>query len=149
MNFQPNKETSIYEESQSKNNDELLKLLNIHHIDKNKYIISTLPDFYEPDNLVENYISFDKICPICLNILVNPINCSLNKNSHSFCKKCIDINLQKSNKCPICKKFFEYKINKDIENLLNDLYFKCSFYREGCNKIINYSEYFSHLNNCK
>ena len=32
---------------------------------------------------------------------------------------------------------------------MKGLYFKCNFYREGCNKIINYLEYFSHLNNCK
>ena len=43
MNFQPNKEINICEDSQSENNDELIKLLNNHYIDKNKYIISTLP----------------------------------------------------------------------------------------------------------
>ena len=149
MNCHSNKETDINLDNQIDYNDELIKLLKKYHIDKNKYIISSLPDFYEPDNLIAQSTYFDLICPICLNILINPINCSINKNSHSFCKKCIDIHLQKTNICPICKNIFEYKINKDIEKLLNSLFFKCNFNKKGCNKIINYSEYFNHLNNCE
>ena len=91
----------------------------------------------------------DLICPICLNILINPINCSDKKNSHSFCKKCINKYLKEKNKCPICKNFFEYKINKEINNLLYNLSFNCLFKNEGCNYIISYVRYFKHINNCK
>ena len=64
--------------------------------------------------------------------LENPINCS----DHSFCKECIDKYLKENNKCPICKNNFEYKINNDIINLLNKLFFKCKFKSDGCNDIL-------------
>ena len=135
---------------QSPINYELNDLLKRYHIDKNKYLISTLPVIYDCDNLVENNNNvFDLVCPICLNILQNPKSCSLNNNSHSFCKVCIDKHLKKSNNCPICKSIFKYKINKEIDKILHNLLFKCNFYKEGCTKIISYSEYLNHLNKCE
>ena len=103
------------------------------------------------DNLItenENN-SYDFICPICLNILNNPINCLPNNNSHSFCKKCIDEYLKINNKCPICKNIFEYLTNDNVSKELNKLKLKCLFYKEGCPKQINYSEYFNHINSCE
>ena len=104
---------------------------------------------YNSENLIGKENKKDFICPVCLEVLKNPISCSGNKNSHSFCKDCIDKYLKQNNKCPSCKLIFEYKINNDIYNELNKLFFQCEFKNEGCNAIISYSEYLNHINNCK
>ena len=104
---------------------------------------------YNPENIINKTNIEDLICSICYNILNNPISCSDKKNCHSFCKECIDIFLKENNKCPICKLIFEYKINNNLINELNNVSFKCSFKNEGCNEILFYSEYLNHYYNCK
>ena len=76
-----------------------------------EYIKQRIIQYYCPDNIISQEIIEDLICPICLCVLKEPINCSDNKNSHSFCKECIDKYLKENNKCPTCKLIFEYKIN--------------------------------------
>ena len=115
----------------------------------NKYIKRNPKLFYDSDNVIEKDNIEDLICPICFNILNNPISCSNNKNSHSFCKECIDQYIKGNNKCPTCKINFGYKINKELNDLLNNLSFECLFKKEGCNDILFYSEYLNHINNCK
>ena len=114
-----------------------------------KYIKKNQLEYYDQYNLIDKRNDEDLICPICYYILKEPINCSDKKNSHSFCKKCIDKYLEERNKCPICKLNFEYKINNEIYNKLNKILFECMFKNEGCNEIISYSEYLNHINNCK
>ena len=104
---------------------------------------------YNPENIIDKKNKEDLICYICYNILNNPISCSDKTNSHSFCKECIDIFLKDNNKCPLCKLKFEYKINNNLKNELNNLSFKCPFKNEGCNEILFYSEYLNHIINCK
>ena len=79
-----------------------------------KYIKTNEIILYNIDNLIEKENKEDLICPICFFVLNNPISCSDKKNSHSFCKECIDNYLRESNKCPTCKLKFEYKINIKI-----------------------------------
>ena len=122
-------------------------------IEKNKnfeqYIHPYEIKSYCIDNLIDKEKAKDLICPICLQLLVNPINCSEEINSHSFCKECIDKYLKEKNKCPICQLNFKYIISHKTIDELNSLYFQCVFEKEGCNKIVSYSEYFNHINNCK
>ena len=114
-----------------------------------KYIKINQIEDYSQDNLIDKKNSEDLICPICYCILKEPINCSDKKNSHSFCKECIDKNIQENNnKCPLCKLNFEYKNNNEINIKLSKLIFKCLFKDEGCNNIIKYSDYLDHINNC-
>ena len=132
------------------NQDDLKYLLNKYQIDKNKYKdFNTNIYFYNRDNVIQNDNILDLLCPICYNILKDPKFCSSNKNSHYFCKECIDKYLEQNNNCPICKNNFEYKIKNEFEKLLHKLDFKCLFYNEGCTKIINYLEYYNHINECK
>ena len=84
----------------------------------NKYIERNLKVFYNRENVIKKDNTEDLICPICFYILKNPISCSNNKNSHSFCKECIDEYLKENNKCPMCKLNFEYKINNELNNIL-------------------------------
>ena len=114
-----------------------------------KYIKKTSISVYKRENVIEKDNIEDLICPICFYILKNPISCSNNKNSHSFCKECIDEYLKENNKCPICKLNFEYKINNELNNILNKLSFECLFKNKGCKDILSYSEYLNHINNCK
>ena len=53
------------------------------------------------------------------------------------------------NNCPICKKTFEYKTNKEKENLLSQIKTKCPFVNNGCKEIIFYSDFNNHAKNCK
>ena len=133
----------------SNQKNDLSILLKKYNIDKNKLIIPiTELNFYNIENVVNNDKLFDLQCPICLNILKEAKSCSTNKKSHSFCKECIDLYLKENNNCPICKHIFEYKSNDEINKLLNKIKFKCLFYKEGCDKIINYIEYFNHISKC-
>ena len=117
-------------------------------VDNNQYIkYNTNYLFYNREDLVDD--NEDLICPICLFILKNPVNCSDSQNSHSFCKECIDKYLSENTTCPICKNMFEYKKNEDKNKSLDKLFFKCRFKTEGCNDIIPYSEYLNHIKECK
>ena len=64
------------------------------------------------------------ICPICLDILKNPISCNSTKKSHSFCEECINKSLENNDKCPLCRQEFEFGINKKVEKILQKLKFK-------------------------
>ena len=97
----------------------------------------------EGNKYVENLI-----CPICLNILRNPINCNFTKKSHSFCEECINKSLENNDKCPLYRQEFEFGINKKVEKLLKKLKFKCIYAEEGCPKILDYSIYFKHIDKC-
>ena len=77
--------------------------------------------FYRIENLIDKDDIEDLICPICLQILGNPVCCSDKINSHCFCKDCIDEFLKEKNNCPVCKLIFEYKNNKNIIDKLNIL----------------------------
>ena len=145
----------IYEclEYNKKNDNYNLNLLTKNkEIDIEKYItpIHKFCFYYEENVIINNndINLIDLICPICYNILNNPICCSLKNNCHYFCKICIDEHLKSKNTCPLCKCFFEYKTNTKINEYLGQFYFKCIFNKEGCKEILNYFEYFNHIKKC-
>ena len=126
----------------------LYYLINKYNTDKKDFTLPPLYiDLYNQDNVILNS-NYDLNCPICFNIIKDPKSCSSKKNAHSFCKKCIDLYLYENDKCPICKNKFEYKDNPQLLKLLNQLTFKCVYKNEGCNKILKYSEYINHINQC-
>jgi len=78
-------------------------------------------------------------CPICLNILISPVQCNIcNK---CFCKMCIDNYANSKNVCPFRCENPLYNPNKFVDNVLAILKFKCS---NGCDKIIKYEELEKH-----
>jgi len=122
-------------------------LLNEYKIDKYKYInCKSNVNYYDREKLSEKDIDISNlICPICNYILKQPRFCSSNNNSHSFCKEWIDKYLETNNNCSICKNNFENKSKNEFENELRKLEFKCVFYKEGCNEVVKYYEYFNHI----
>ena len=130
--------------------NDLNYLLEKYHINKDNYISSNIDIFsYNSNNVVENQNIIDLICPICFNLLKYPISCSSNNICHTFCKECIDKYLIEKKTCPICKQNFEYKENIEIEKILKKINFKCLFQKEGCTKIMKYSEYLNHIKECE
>lgn len=70
------------------------------------------------------------LCPICLNLLIEPVKIECN---HMFCYTCLDELMDNSNKeidfkCPMCrenlKKNFNLKIDKTLENQIKNLFAK-------------------------
>ena len=126
----------------------LSQLFNRYHIERNKYLaIVYIDKIYNPENAINNNNILNLICPICSNIFKFPKGCSSKNNSHFYCKECIDEYLKHYEGCPDCKKNFEYKSNDKIDELLNNIYFRCKY--RGCQKTLNYSEYLKHINECK
>ena len=78
-------------------------------------------------------------CPICLNILMFPVQC--NKCNKCFCKICIDNYANSKSICPFRCDNPLYNPNKFVENVLAILQFKC---KNGCDKIIKYEELQKH-----
>ena len=78
-------------------------------------------------------------CPICLNILFNPVQCNIcNK---CFCKLCIYSYKDSRIKCPFRCENPKYLENKFVNNVLAILKFKC---KNGCEQIINYENLEKH-----
>ena len=78
-------------------------------------------------------------CPICLNILISPVQC--NKCNKCFCKICIDNYANSKSVCPFRCENPLYNPNKFVENVLAILKFKCT---NGCGKIIKYEDLRNH-----
>lgn len=91
------------------------------------------------EQLSENHktIGNDKICSICLEIVLNPVMCS--KCENLFCNDCITKFLKNSNKCPNRCFFIEKEKNRMLKNILDILEFKCFYFKNGCSKIIPYA----------
>jgi hypothetical protein len=84
-------------------------------------------------------------CPICYNILENPV--MEPTNQHTFCYDCI---LRcDTKKCPICKAHIpELKKPTVIIKLLETIERKCNYNAEGCPFEGDYTAYKSHLKEC-
>ena len=140
---------NISHSSQAYAHGNLNYLLNKFNINKDQFIIAVKDEFYDRNCLISKENIYDLICPICLNVLNNPKSCSFKNTSHSFCKKCIDTYLKSNNICPICKNQFNYKTNYKIESKLISTQFTCKYNIYGCKTILNYYQYFNHINDCK
>ena len=106
--------------------------------EEEKERIELSPDDIYNKNEVENMLELLK-CPICLNILMTPVQC--NKCNNCFCKLCIDHYQDSKIKCPFRCENPAYLENKFVKNVLSILKFKC---KNGCDKIIKYEELEKH-----
>lgn len=104
-----------------------------------------------------NQISFDQIidvasyqidkpkitCPICKELINNPISCSSCKET--YCKDCIYNYAFKNNKCPKnCKSFELVKPRKEIMDLFTKFEILCKI----CDTPFPLKDYYNHYNSC-
>ena len=85
----------------------------------------------------------DVICPICSNLIINPMMCMRCQNV--YCKKCIEAWSKKDNKCPNRCENPDYHKSLEKSNILSKLKFKC----EKCGEEILYNNVQKHMNNCE
>ena len=105
--------------------------------------LSRLLDYEKYENLLQILK-----CKICLNILLNPYDCS--KCGNSFCFTCIS-KLKDSNKpCPLgCTDYDIIPSSFAIKKFLNQLSFSCLNKENGCEEIISYNNIEQHDKNCE
>ena len=95
----------------------------------------------------ENLLQILK-CKICLNILLNPYDCS--KCGNSFCFSCINKLKESDKKCPFgCTDYEIMPSSFAIKKFLNQLQFSCLNKENGCNEIISYNNIEQHDKNCE
>ena len=87
-------------------------------------------------------------CKICLNILLNPYDCS--KCGNTFCYTCINKLKESMKKCPFgCIDYEIMPSSFAIKKFLEQLNFTCLNKDNGCNEIISYNNLEQHDKNCK
>ena len=87
-------------------------------------------------------------CKLCLNILLNPYDCS--KCGNSFCFSCINKLKESDKKCPFgCTDYEIMPSSFAIKKFLNQLHFSCLNKENGCNEIISYNNIEQHDKNCE
>ena len=95
----------------------------------------------------ENLLQILK-CKICLNILLNPYDCS--KCGNTFCYSCINKLKESNKKCPFgCTDYDIMPSSFAIKKFLNQLQFQCLNKENGCNEIISYNNIEQHDKNCE
>lgn len=111
-------------------------------MEKSHYLLNR--DRLTIDTKVEiNYL----LCEICQNILYEPEKCK-SCSSH-FCKFCIHFSQLKCKNCPVCHEIYvSDPPDSFLYSDLLELKVKCIHSINGCTKFINYSDIFSHEENC-
>ena len=127
----------------SEHNDDI-----IENIDYIRIPFDILNTGISPDSIIENQRNMSKetVCSICLDIVYDPVMCGNCENL--FCRHCINIQLEKSCKCPNKCIFEEKPINRVLKNLLNKFELYCVYKENGCKAIVLYSDYENHCKKC-
>lgn len=87
-------------------------------------------------------------CKICFNILLNPYDCNVCKNS--FCYDCINTFITNNLPCPFkCEKFSIKPSSFGITSYLAKLEFNCLNKQNGCQEVIPYASVIDHEKECK
>ena len=113
--------------------------------------MASRPSFggYEPERF-ENEVDSTLVCPICSNILKDPVQCP---NEHYFCRSCIEEHLhQNSETCPMCQHHVTTetltKPPRLLTNMLKNLKIGCDHADRGCQEFIKLDFLDHHVKNC-
>ena len=93
------------------------------------------------EDIISRKLKLSVTCPLCENILVEPMMC---KCQNIYCKACIDNWSIKNKKCPNNCSEPNYQKCLIKNDILSKLKFRCL----GCQKEIYYNDAESHHNSC-
>ena len=99
---------------------------------------------------VKDPISSGFHCPICMNVLKDPVMCR--KNQHYFCRGCITKHLKNSKNCPTCQDKLRVdtlvNVPRIVTEYLSELRIRCDFYSRGCREVVHLGDLKRHVSIC-
>ena len=102
------------------------------------------------DNRFENTVSPNFHCPICLNVLKEPVMCR--RNQHYFCTSCITRHLGNSSTCPTCMEELTVEtltqVPRIVTDYLSELNIRCDYFSRGCRELVQLGNLATHVANC-
>ena len=102
------------------------------------------------DERFQNSVDEDLHCPICMNVLKDPVQCG--PNEHYFCSNCITRHLKNSQSCPFCVEELSQETLKPpsrfVNNRLNKLVIRCDYFERGCQDFVELEELSCHVKDC-
>lgn len=88
-------------------------------------------------------------CPICTDVLRDPLQCH---NQHYFCKACIKKHLENAKTCPICvENLTEESLSvppRIVRDYLNGLIISCDHIERGCTNVVELENLSNHTLVC-
>ena len=104
---------------------------------------------YEEERF-EHEVDSKLLCPICSNVLKDPVQC---QNEHYFCRSCIKKHLhENSETCPMCQDHLtEETLTKPprlLTNMLECLKIRCDHAKRGCQELIKLEFLDQHVKSC-
>ena len=113
--------------------------------------MASRPSFggYEEERF-EYKVDDDLLCPICTNVLKDPVQCP---NEHHFCRSCIEKYLRERSKtCPMCHVHLtEETLSKPprvLTNMISRLKIRCDHYERGCRELVQLEFLHQHVKSC-
>lgn len=105
---------------------------------------------YEGSRFV-NAVDTNFHCPICLNVLKEPVQCRMNE--HRFCSGCIRRHLERNSKnCPECKEELTVETLRQppstVADFLSKLKISCDYVERGCLEEVALGALESHVFGC-
>ena len=104
---------------------------------------------YEEERF-EHEVDSRLLCPICSNVLKDPVQC---QNEHYFCRSCIKEHLHKNSEtCPVCQDHLtEETLTKPprlLTNMVECLKIRCDHANRGCRELIKLEFLPQHVKSC-
>ena len=88
-------------------------------------------------------------CPICFQVLKDPVMC---KNQHCYCSSCIKKYLEDKASCPTCRVPLSVDTLSDaprlVRDYLSELNIRCDFYDRGCCEMVQVGQLKRHVARC-
>ena len=102
------------------------------------------------DARFENVVDEDYHCPICMNVLKEPVMCQ--RNEHYFCNQCITKHLENSQTCPTCMDQLTAETLRQppriVTSYLLNLKIRCDYLQRGCRDIVRLEDLKTHVESC-
>ena len=102
------------------------------------------------DSRFETVVDENYHCPICMNVLKEPVMCQ--RNEHYFCSTCISKHLENSPTCPSCmEELTEGTLRQPpriVTSYLFNLKIRCDYFRRGCRETVRLEDLKTHVENC-